>query len=87
MGAKKYYYSPKVKCPLYRGEMPQLIRCGEVTAGDWKVFSDRAEWSAHKDVYCHKDYQNCPVYITMIHFNKLSPANKQMILDIIKRME
>lgn len=60
----KYYVSSKAACPYYRGELPQLLRCGILKKGGTvqQAFGDKTEMKIYRAKHCEDDYMNCPIY-------------------------
>lgn len=58
------YSSIGVRCPFYRRENAQEIKCGSFTDGTSThlAFAEKAQKRAYKAVVCGKDYEQCPLH-------------------------
>lgn len=82
----KHLIVAKAICEFYRGESPQVIRCGEESTTNHKVFPDRSEWVNHKNQYCYcNKCRLCPNYISIL-FSKLSSESRKTIIEQIEKM-
>ena len=60
------YGSEDVKCPFYRTETKNAIKCeGAFSASCTFCFFDSFKKKDHKTKYCNNDYRNCPHYIAV----------------------
>lgn len=57
------YGSQDVKCPFYKDETRNTIRCEGIFSNAISNNFERAlKKNSHKSTYCCKDYQSCPLY-------------------------
>lgn len=64
----KRYESTKSVCPNYKHENRFVVFCKGICEGSETThiaFSKPSECYKHKEKYCRKDYQNCPLTKTL----------------------
>ena len=58
-----YYGSDKTKCPYYKDESKNSIKCeGDISITTNQNFENSTQKKEHKKIYCDKDYSNCRHY-------------------------
>ena len=58
------YGSEKVKCPFYKEETKNSIKCeGVISINCTQTFEDAHKKISFKSKYCEKDYFNCEHFI------------------------
>lgn len=59
--------SKEVKCPFYKDETPEAIRCeGVISVACINNFRGRETKQKHKRRYCNTEYEDCEHYKTVI---------------------